>query len=63
MDLLQKGLFPVATNQKFGLLDLPFEMWHADMNQQATLAMLTTKVVTSQEQWDTAMKKNIRNYY
>jgi hypothetical protein len=52
VDLLQKGLFPVATNQKFRPLDIPFEMWHADMNQQATLAILTTKVVTSQERWD-----------
>jgi hypothetical protein len=51
VELLQ-GLFPVATNQKIRPLDLTFEMWHADINQQATLAILTNKIVSSQERWD-----------
>jgi hypothetical protein len=52
VDLLHKGLFPVATNQKPRPEDIQFQIWHSDIAQQATLAVLTSKNASAQEKWD-----------
>jgi hypothetical protein len=52
VDLLQKGLYPVATNQEIRPADVAPAMWHFDMDQQGHLAVLTNKITTSQKRWD-----------
>jgi hypothetical protein len=52
VDLLHRGLFPVATNQKPRPSDIQFQMWHSDLAQQSTLAVLTSKNANAQEKWD-----------
>lgn len=52
VDLLQKGLYSIVTNQKPRPLDITPEMWHFNMDQQAQLTILNNKVLTSQEKWD-----------
>jgi hypothetical protein len=52
VDLLLKGLYAVATNQEERPPDILPEVWHFDVNQQGSLAVLTNKLITTQRKWD-----------
>jgi hypothetical protein len=47
IDLLNKGLYAVATNQEERPPDILPEVWHFDVNQQGSLAVLTNKLITT----------------
>jgi hypothetical protein len=56
VELLQKGLFTVATNQEVRPTDVAPEMCHFDLDLQGHLAVLRN-VTTSQKKWDTDNRK------